>query len=774
MAVNTDPLRRDPVAQAATPGARLAAPASNAALELANSLAQINPQAQQALGGIADRRAAAFRAQAKRDALEASGAKLADAVREGKIRPTQNPWYVQAYDTESAAIRGQSSLAQLQADSLTWEERDDAPAFAKRWRESVAEVSKGFEGKDAWAGFSAVEAQFTQQTLATNQAQNAKRIEGERLANLGQLGSEALTSYMRGSGGKITPNAAFSSLLPVKQQWFATGGDQLGWETLLKNSLISAAREAQDPTILDLAKAPELLYGPSSGAGEQRPGTAGFAPIRAVEIPASGDQPAKLKVDFPKQQGFSALPVAGRISSRFGTRGAPISGASTDHKGVDIAVPSGTPVTAPAGGRVVFAGKEGKGGTVVRIDHGNGVVSAYAHLSATSLRPGDIVAAGDSIAKSGATGNVTGPHLHYSLRVGGRAVNPLTFKGEIGGEVEGEANGRPMALSGFPGQEQPYDVSSVDVPQNHFGSGPSLYNRPGVAEEIDQQKYYIGQAAENAPVSRVRILQQQRKAQAFEALDGLYAQYGTGLLTGDYDRDTLIRELNAKGYSAPVIAAVFNDLRGQVADSAGVQDARVAARTGTSAAAISVMDLALEGQKNGYSEAYESQVRDAILDGTISASDGQSMIAGSLSRTRGLQSEARSEASAARAEARANKKPGQDINSASELKAQAENYSALIVQKALQHPSARNDRKFKDERWQKSLTSIIAQKMKAWLGSHPGDYEGALAQGRAVAAATLRSIAGETGPTGAPPKASGQGASSGANQRPSNSSNPRS
>lgn len=772
MAVTTDPLRRDAIAQVASPGARLAAPGSNAALELAQSLAQINPEARATLSGIADRKAEAERARAKRDALEASGAKLADAVREGKLRPTQNPWYVQAYDTESAAIRGQNSLAALQEESLTWEERDDAQAFAKRWRESVAEVSKGFEGKDAFAGFSAVEAQVTQQTLATNQAQNAKRIENERVANLGQLGSEALTSYMRASGGKITPNAAFTSLLPVKQQWFATGGDQLGWENLLKNSLISAARQAQDPTILDLAKAPELLYGPSSAAGEQRPGRPGYAPIKVVEVPASADQPAKLKAEFPKQTGFSMLPVEGAISSRFGTRGAPISGASTDHKGVDIAVPVGTPVKAPAGGRVVSVGSEGKGGAVVRIDHGGGVVSAYAHLKSSPLRPGDLVSAGDTIASSGRSGNVTGPHLHYSLRVGGKAVNPLTFKGEVGGAVEGEANGRPMALSGFPGQDQPYDAASADIPQNQFGAGPSLYNRPGVAGEIDQEKYYIGQAAENAPVQRVRILQQQRKAQAFEALDGLYAKYGTGLLTGDFDRDTLIQEMNKGGYSAPVIAQVFNELRGQVTDSAALQDARVAARSGTSQRAISVMDLALRAQKEGYSEAYEAEVRNAILDGSISADDGQSMITNALSRSRGQAAEARAEASAARAEAKAaGKKPGSDINSASELKAQADNYAALIVQKALQHPSARYDRKFKDERWQKSLSSVISQKMKAWLGAHPGDYEGALAQGRAAAAAAVRSLMGETG---AAPKPAGQPAPSGANQRPSSSSNPRS
>lgn len=769
MATNTDPLRRGSFVQAALPGARLQAPQSNAALELADSLAQINPEARQAMGQFAQARATKLQAQAKRDALEQSGAKLADAVREGKLRPTQNPWYVQAYDTESAAVRGQTALAQLQEDSLTWEEQDDAAAFSKRWRESVAEVSKGFEGKDAWTGFSAVESQFTQQTLASNQAKNAKRIQDERVANLGQLGTEALSSSLRATGGRMSPNEAFSSLLPVKQQWFATGGDQLGWEQILENSLVAAARQAQDPSILDLAKAPELLYGPTSGPGAKDVDSPSFQPIRVTEVPAaSPEEKPKLKIALPKQEGFAMLPVEGRISSRFGSRTAPKAGASSDHKGVDIAVPSGTPVKAPAAGRVVFSGKEGKGGYVVRVDHGNGVVSAYAHLSSSPLRVGDVVEAGDVLASSGATGNVTGAHLHYSLRVNGKATNPLTFKGQLGGEIEGEANGKGPALSGFPGQDQPFENSSYETPLNHYGSGPSLYNRPGVAERLDQQKYYIGQAAENAPVQRMRILQQQRKSRAFQALDGLYQAYGTKLLTGDYDRDTLIKELNGQGYSAPEIAMVFNDLRQQVTDSAGVQDARVAARTGTSAGALAVMDLAVEGQKSGWSQAYEDRVRDAVLDGTVSPEDGRGMITGALTRSNSLRSEARAEASANRAEARAGQKSA--VDSAAELKQQAENFADLIIQKALQHPVARTDRKFRNEDYKKDLAAVFASKMKAWLGAHPGDYDGALAQGRAAAAAALRSVLTEVTPAS---NSTGQSSTTSANQRSTKSDNPR-
>jgi murein DD-endopeptidase MepM/ murein hydrolase activator NlpD len=95
------------------------------------------------------------------------------------------------------------------------------------------------------------------------------------------------------------------------------------------------------------------------------------------------------------------------------------------HPGVDIGAPVGSPVRATNNGRVIFAGWDNGGyGLCVRIDHGNGIVSIYGHLSAVEVSVGDLVDKGQEIGKVGMTGEATGPHLHYEVHVGGVRVNP--------------------------------------------------------------------------------------------------------------------------------------------------------------------------------------------------------------------------------------------------------------------------------------------------------------------------------------------------------------
>jgi len=769
MATGTDPLRREQIGVIAQePGARIQAPTTNAALQLAESLRGATPEASRLMQGIAADRAEKARAQAAKDALENSGAQLADAVREGKLRPTQNPWYVQAYNTESAAIRAQKDLSALQTEALTWDTRDDPAAFDKQWRERLAEVSQGYEGKDTYAGFQPVANQFTQQVLATNQAQNAQRIEMERKQNVGALSTDALLTTLRAKGGTITPNEAFTTLLPARQQWFATGGNEEQWNQMVVDAVTAAAYSAQDPHLLDLLKAPELRFGPTSEAGSSLIGSgAKETPSQPYAPPSVTQEPGTdvLKIDLPKVSGFSFKPVDAAPGSRFGTRSAPTPTASTYHKGVDFPVPAGTPVKAPAPGRVIFVGKAEKGGgNVVRVDHGNGVVSAYAHLGSFKVKEGEVINAGQILAASGSSGDSTGPHLHWAVKVNGKAVNPLTFSGELGGTVEGPASGLGTGmekLSGFPGQDQPFTVGQ-EPPANHIASGPSIYNMPGVADKVESDRYRISQAAEDAPLRQLRVLTNQRRAKAAEALDGLYETYGTDLLTGNYDRDTLIRELNGKGYSAPVIAMVFNDLRSQVTDSAGVQEARIAARSGSSQTALQVLNLGLKGVKDGYSEAYEQEVADAVLSGLITPAQGSSYVEGALGRTRQQASEAKADRAEARADARMNAKGA--VDTAAELLQEASNLTALIAEKARLHPVLSKDRRFQNADWQKSQTQQIANRMRAWLAQHPGDYDGALAVGRNATAELIQGYVSKA------PKSAGQGGPSAAN---SSSSNPR-
>jgi murein DD-endopeptidase MepM/ murein hydrolase activator NlpD len=123
----------------------------------------------------------------------------------------------------------------------------------------------------------------------------------------------------------------------------------------------------------------------------------------------------------------SAAPILGaRLSSVFGRRNHPVLGGVRMHTGIDYAAPVGTEVSATGAGRVIFAGSIRGYGITIDIDHGGGVVTRYAHLSeiAEDVRVGTRVKAGDEIGAVGATGLVSGPNLHYEVRVDGRPVDP--------------------------------------------------------------------------------------------------------------------------------------------------------------------------------------------------------------------------------------------------------------------------------------------------------------------------------------------------------------
>jgi murein DD-endopeptidase MepM/ murein hydrolase activator NlpD len=122
------------------------------------------------------------------------------------------------------------------------------------------------------------------------------------------------------------------------------------------------------------------------------------------------------------------VPAAGRhISSSFGYRSDPFSGAPALHAGLDFKAPSGAPILAAARGRVAFVGRRAGYGNIVEIDHGNGLRTRYAHMSAFRARSGDRVRPGQVIGAVGSTGRSTGPHLHFEVRLHGQPVNPRPF-----------------------------------------------------------------------------------------------------------------------------------------------------------------------------------------------------------------------------------------------------------------------------------------------------------------------------------------------------------
>lgn len=120
----------------------------------------------------------------------------------------------------------------------------------------------------------------------------------------------------------------------------------------------------------------------------------------------------------------ATLPVTGTISSRYGVSSKI---RVSTHTGLDIATTTGTPIKVVADGTITFAAYRGSYGYLVKVDHGNGVETWYGHTSKMLVKEGQAVKAGDTIALVGSTGNSTGPHLHFEVRINGEHVNPQKY-----------------------------------------------------------------------------------------------------------------------------------------------------------------------------------------------------------------------------------------------------------------------------------------------------------------------------------------------------------
>lgn len=136
-----------------------------------------------------------------------------------------------------------------------------------------------------------------------------------------------------------------------------------------------------------------------------------------------------LSVVHAKQQLIpTSLPVnSGYYSSNYGWRIDPFTGLNAFHEGIDFMAEEGTPVESAAGGVVVYAGPHPQYGNMVEVDHGNDLVSRYAHASKLLVKVGDVVLRGSKIAEVGNTGRSTGAHLHFEVRQRGASQNPTRF-----------------------------------------------------------------------------------------------------------------------------------------------------------------------------------------------------------------------------------------------------------------------------------------------------------------------------------------------------------
>lgn len=167
-----------------------------------------------------------------------------------------------------------------------------------------------------------------------------------------------------------------------------------------------------------------------------------------------------IEAEVQSQQVRQALlphskPVAdGFVGSGFGWRTDPFTGQMARHEGTDFAAPAGTPIHAAAGGVVVAAAFHPEYGNMVEIDHGNSLVTRYAHALRLAVRPGDLVKRGQKIAEVGSTGRSTGPHLHFEVHLKGVAQNPARFLSRPGGPLHpqvasaAKADARGLAPAG--------------------------------------------------------------------------------------------------------------------------------------------------------------------------------------------------------------------------------------------------------------------------------------------------------------------------------------
>jgi murein DD-endopeptidase MepM/ murein hydrolase activator NlpD len=126
-------------------------------------------------------------------------------------------------------------------------------------------------------------------------------------------------------------------------------------------------------------------------------------------------------------EGSFVAPIPGAATARFGERRVFNGQPRSPHSGMDLKAKMGVPVRAPAGGRVVLAGPLYFSGNTVVLDHGLGLTTLYAHLSKMTVKPGDLVKKGQLLGKVGATGRVTGPHLHWALKLGEARIDPYSL-----------------------------------------------------------------------------------------------------------------------------------------------------------------------------------------------------------------------------------------------------------------------------------------------------------------------------------------------------------
>jgi len=362
-------------------------------------------------------------------------------------------------DGRIETLRGQASDADLRAGVLT----EELSAVAGR----VRELEAGVDAQQARLGVLEGQLGSARARLGTldrtiaGQSKRLERLRGEYRIALTRLERRVRELYMTDGPDTLAfvlGTASFTDLIDNLDLLDRIGRQDERIATSVKSARDGVA-DARRRTRAARAEAARVEAAVSSATTEQRgivtrlvasrdalvaarsEKTTTLASIRSdrdstlAEIDALEQQSAALEarireaqqrssvpaVVAPSGSGVLGWPVSGPVTSGFGVRWGRM------HEGIDIAVGEGTPVRAAAAGTVIYAGWMSGYGNLVAVDHGNGLSTAYAHNSSLAVSVGQSVAAGEIVSYSGNTGNSTGPHVHFEVRVDGSAVDPLGY-----------------------------------------------------------------------------------------------------------------------------------------------------------------------------------------------------------------------------------------------------------------------------------------------------------------------------------------------------------
>ena len=217
-------------------------------------------------------------------------------------------------------------------------------------------------------------------------------------------------------------------------------GDAIEWTAVVGIPLAAALGDAHINVLLpEGGGARQVAYTVAPKQYKEQhlkvsPRTVDLSPQDQARFERERDHQAQVMATFSEQPAGGALqslrmqvPVPGRRSSSFGLRRVFNGQPRNPHSGMDIAAATGTPIVAPLPGRVIDVGDYFFNGGTVWLDHGQGLLTMYCHLSSMDVRVGDVLKAGEAFCKVGATGRVTGPHLHWGVMLNRTMVDPALF-----------------------------------------------------------------------------------------------------------------------------------------------------------------------------------------------------------------------------------------------------------------------------------------------------------------------------------------------------------